>query len=381
MLEVETHRAGPFIFQPGFDEITIQPFLAQVETAHRMATRMPAYSRILSALEKDTLVTGVTSTDTIEGGDVSDEEASRVLDNPELAQENRELRIVNLGRAYTRLGQYVHRYSGAPVLPFEEKYFRLIHRIVARGLTDGDYNPGKYRNNPKGMNTYVGDSEHGGKYKAPQAYDDICMLMNAFADWSSSEELAAVHPLIRAPLLHYYFERIHPFYDGNGRIGRLIEKAVLIHAGYSGWARALDAYYLRNIDKYYTLFNVCRKAQKDGKERCNESFLVFALMGMVETIERHHEKASKLAERMLQLAYLGDLLREKKINHRQHAILELLMDAPRELVPTSEIKSQLWYRSIYKGMSAATESRDWSRLEELGFVKRRGRQMEVRNRS
>jgi Fic family protein len=344
-----------------------------------MLTQIPAYSRFVSQAEKDSLVTGVASTDTIEGGDISAEEAASVLDNPGVVKENRERRIANLGKAYSVLDKYIARHAEEPVLPLSEKYIRLLHIAVTRGLTDGDYNPGRYRNNPKGINTYVGDTEHGGRYKAPQAHDDICMLMNAYTEWISSPEMSEVHPFVRAILLHYYFERIHPFSDGNGRIGRLIEKAVLVHSDYRVWARALDRYYLENIHDYYIAFNECRKAESKNPERCNEPFITFALSGMAETIERFHEQVGRLADRMLQLAFYGDLLRRKKINPRQHEILEMLMDAPKQVMAISDIKMQRWYRSMYKDLSPATESRDWSGLEELGFIRRSGKLVIVSN--
>lgn len=380
-VRIETHRAGPFVLQAGFRADAVRPYVQRVETAHRMLTRMPAYSFIVTTLEKDTLVTGVASTDTIEGGDISDTEAADVLENPKGAKENRERRIANLGIAYKILDRYVSKYRELAAFPINEKYIRILHLAVTKNLTDGDYNPGQYRNNPKGLNTFVGDAAHGGRYKAPQGHDDICLLMKAYTTWGTSEEMSQTHPLIRSALLHYYFERIHPFSDGNGRIGRLIEKAVLIHADYRGWARALDRYYLDNLDDYYVVFNQCRKLESKSAATCNEPFITFALNGMAETIERLHTKASSLAERMLQLAYFGDMLRHKKINARQHEILEMLLDAPKRIMPILELKGQRWYRAIYKGLSPATESRDWSGLEETGFVERKGRRIIIKVRA
>ena len=372
MIVVNTHRYGPFTFQTGFEQSVIEPHQQIVEVANRMLTGMPAYSEVARQLEKDILVTGVRSTDAIEGGDISDEEATNLLENPDSARENRELRIANLGRAYEQLDSYIKRYADQAILPFNEQYYRQLHNTVTKDLTDGDYNPGQYRRNLKGSNTYVGDEGHGGRYKPPQAYDDICNLMKKLAEWSSSEELAAVHPLVRALLLHYYFERIHPFSDGNGRIGRMVEKAVLMHAGYTGWARALDFYYLQNIDNYYENFNICRKQEKTNPKHCNEPFILFGLKGMAETVERLHGRVSQLAEHMVRLALLGNLLRQKKINERQYQILEFLMHRSSREWTLEVIRTEPWYRALYRNLSPATRSRDWSGLTESGLVKRVG---------
>ena len=370
MLKIETFSSGPFTFQLGFALNTLQAYTSQIELGHRMLTRLPAYSRIAAKLEKDVLVSGVKSTDTIEGGDITDEEASDLIENADAASDNRELRIANLVKAYEYLDQYVTSFKDAATLPITEALMRHLHIMATTGLTDSDYQPGLYRDNPPGITTNVGDQAHGSTYKPPQARADVATLMQALAEWNSSEEMATVPAYIRAALLHYYFERIHPFNDGNGRIGRLLEKAVLMHAGYRGWARGLDKYYLDHIDDYYTLFNQCRKAEKTTPESCNEPFIKFALLGMTDTIERIHERASQIAGQMLALAYLGDLLREKKINPRQHEILEYLGAQRTKTVSMHKLNAQRWYRALYSDLSPATKSRDWAGIEALGFVTR-----------
>lgn len=370
MLKIETFSSGPFTFQLGVALNIIPAYTRQIELGHRMLTRLPAYSLIAAKLEKDVLVSGVKSTDTIEGGDITDEEASDLIENANAASDNRELRIANLLKAYEYLDQYVTSFKDAATLPITEALMRQLHILATTGLTDSDYQPGLYRDNPPGMITKVGDQAHGGIYKPPQARADIATLMQTLAEWNSSEEMATVPACIRAVLIHYYFERIHPFNDGNGRIGRLLEKAVLMHAGYRGWARALDKYYLDHIDDYYTLFNQCRKAEKTIPENCNEPFIKFALLGMTDTIERIHEHACQIAGKMLALAYLGDLLREKKINPRQHEILEYLGAQRTKTVSMHKLNAQRWYRALYSNLSPATKSRDWTGIEELGLASR-----------
>ncbi|WP_365303207.1 Fic family protein [uncultured Thiodictyon sp.] len=50
--------------------------------------------------------------------------------------------------------------------------------------------------------------------------------------------------LIRAPLVHYYYEQIHPFWDGNGRVGRVIEASLLLGEGFRYAPFAQARYYL-----------------------------------------------------------------------------------------------------------------------------------------
>ncbi|MGV8059766.1 MAG: hypothetical protein AB2L12_17365 [Smithellaceae bacterium] len=71
--------------------------------------------------------------------------------------------------------------------------------------------PGLIRNNPKNIVTHVGDTAHGGHYKPPQYDGDIELLLNHQATWNNALATAEIPALIRAPLVHHYFELIHPF--------------------------------------------------------------------------------------------------------------------------------------------------------------------------
>lgn len=69
-----------------------------------------------------------------------------------------------------------------------------------------------------------------GLYLAPD-WQDVKRLMNEFLQWLSSNT-GSIHPIELAARAHYKFEKIHPFGDGNGRIGRLVIANILQKAGY-----------------------------------------------------------------------------------------------------------------------------------------------------
>ena len=119
--------------------------------------------------------------------------------------------------------------------------------------------------NPKGKITTVGDEAHGGRCKPPQYSGDVKLLMGKLIEWHDCLLEHEVPAPIRAPLIHFYYETIHPFWDGNGRVGRVIEATLLQAAGYRYAPFAMARHYLDNIDEYFTLFNTCRKiAEKHG---------------------------------------------------------------------------------------------------------------------
>lgn len=82
---------------------------------------------------------------------------------------------------------------------------------------------------------------------------DVPYFIDDLFTWLSSEEGKAVHPLLRAGILHYELVRIHPFTDGNGRTARAIALLLLFLEGYEVKKFfALEEYYDRHPDEYYS---------------------------------------------------------------------------------------------------------------------------------
>lgn len=365
---IETHRAGPFTFRVGANLSALRPLLDKFDFGHRLFNSLPLLPSIVSEVEKETLVASIQGTDTIEGGDLSEEEISAVIEAaPEIPPEERQRRAANLAKAYTQVVEpWAAAFPSGRCLVGED-FIRRLHLTICEGLNEENYRPGLYRNNDKGVLTEVGDAAHGGVYKPPQAGVDIQRLVGAFTDWLNRDELLDLPSPIRAGLAHYYFERIHPFRDGNGRVGRLLERAILTNSGYKYPARGLDRYYLEHLDQYFLLFNQARKMEKTAPETCNQAFLEFILSGLTEAVERLHQLASRLVGHLVTGAWLGRLLSQKEINPRQYQILEYLMFRPAG-ARLDELKRETWYRALYRNFSAATESRDWKDLLERGLA-------------
>lgn len=182
--------------------------------------------------------------------------------------------------------------------------------------------------------------------------------------WHGELATAGVPALIRAPLVHLYFEQIHPFWDGNGRVGRVIEATLLQAAGYRYAPFALARHYLSNIDAYFTLFNTCRKAAEKGREFPNQAFVEFHLEGMRLTINNLHDRVNRLVAMLLYESNIRRALDDKSINARQYTILCQLLDRGRPL-PLDELRRAPWYTSLYIKLNDKTRSRDLRRLREI----------------
>ena len=260
-LRVETDRFGPLTFQVGADLEDLTVLLQRVEDAHELFIKTPL-NQVASQLEIEVVVSSVFGTNTIEGGTLSEAETARVLQlDPAEVKETEQRRAVNIKAAY----DHAQEAARTPGWRLDLDFIRSIHAHITRDLPDPDMVPGVFRDNPKGKTTYVGDEAHGGRYKPPQYGGDVQLLMGKLIEWHDCLLEHEVPALIRAPLVHLYYETIHPFWDGNGRVGRVIEATLLQAAGYRYAPFAMARHYLDNIDEYFTLFNTCRKnAEKHG---------------------------------------------------------------------------------------------------------------------
>jgi Fic family protein len=360
---VETHRFGPFVFQAGIEPGQIELLHQRVEDAHERFVASPL-SQVASQLEREVVVSSVFGTNTIEGGTLSEDETASALGlDPATIREVEQRRAVNIKAAYD-LAQQAAR---TPGWSLNREFILAAHRLITQDIPHPDNRPGTIRDNPKGRVTYVGDAAHGGRYKPPQYGQDIRQLLDALIDWHGTLEQAGLPALIRAPLVHLYYEQIHPFWDGNGRVGRVIEATLLQTAGYRYAPFTLARYYLTNIDSYFTLFNTCRKAADKKQATPNQPFVEFHLEGMRQTINGLHDRVNQIVAMLLYESNIRRALADKRINVRQYTIVSQLLDKGRPL-PLEEVRQAPWYASLYLKLNLKTRQRDLLRLRELELV-------------
>ena len=117
-------------------------------------------------------------------------------------------------------------------------------------------------------------------YTPPQHPDDIQALMSNLEQFINEDDLSDVDPLIKMAIIHHQFESIHPFYDGNGRTGRIINMLYLVKMDLlSIPILYLSRYINQNKSDYYRLLQSVR----DTNEW--EEWILFLLEG-VEQISR-----------------------------------------------------------------------------------------------
>lgn len=362
-IRVDTDRSGPFLFQVGVDTQSLVLPMQRVEDAHVRFVASPL-AQVANLLEREVIASSIYGTNTIEGGALSEDETQAALDlDPAQVQQIEQRRVLNIKAAYARARES----ALDPDWKLSIDFMTQVHGLITRDIPHADNRPGLLRNNPKARITRVGSPQHGGRYKPPQYERDIWRLLEALVAWHGQLTHAGVHPLIRAPLVHYYYELIHPFWDGNGRVGRVIEATLLQAAGYEYAPFALARYYLDHIDSYFTLFNTCRKAAEKHQAHPNTPFVLFHQEGMLKTINALHDRVNRLVGVLLFQSRCRELLDNKTLNARQYTIVSQLLaqGRPRGM---DEVRQAPWYASLYLKLNDKTRSRDLKKLRELELV-------------
>ena len=362
---IETLRSGVFKLQIGLEQENIALLYQRVEDAQKRFKDSPL-SHVASSLEKEVVVSSVFGTNTIEGGTLTEEETEQALSlTPEQIQNTEQKRAYNLKQAYDFIKDISVQKDWQPSL----EDVCEIHRLVYDGITsDNPHNqPGVLRTDIDGLVTRVGNAQHGGVYKPPQLGKDIHLLLQSLMDWNQQLAQSGVPALIRAPLVHLYFELIHPFWDGNGRVGRVLEAGILYADGFRYAPFAQANFYLKNIHQYFAAFSHCRKAADKKHPNPNLEFVSLFLEGMLETINHLHDRVNRLVHIVLYETQIKRLHDEKKINDRQYAIVNQVLKVGAPVV-LAELRKEPWYLALYSKLTDKTKSRDLSNLKQLDLL-------------
>lgn len=119
-------------------------------------------------------------------------------------------------------------------------------------------------------------------YTPPQDSVDVARLMDNLEHFINEPDLQDIDPLIKLAMLHYQFESIHPFYDGNGRTGRIVCVLYLVIQELLDLPILyLSRYITRNKQDYYRLLQEIRNS--DNSPVAWENWILYILKGIEET--------------------------------------------------------------------------------------------------
>lgn len=245
-------------YQPPFAITTKIVNLVGEISATLTKLEMQEQNIITPHLRKISRIKTLAGTLQIEGNRLDEEKITAILDGKRVLGTLKELAEVEGAiKAYEKLQDYN---------PHSLKDLLLAHKILMSGILT---TAGTFRN----INVGVG-GESGVTHVAP-LYDRVPELMNDLFDWLKTTK---EHPLIASCVFHYEFEFIHPFSDGNGRIGRLWQSVILYNYKNVFALIATESVVRDNQERYY-------KALEDSTTAGESTpFIEFMLEIILETV-------------------------------------------------------------------------------------------------
>ena len=250
--------------------------------------------------------------------------------------------------------------------PLTHHILHCWHAMLMSGRRDLD-SIGTYRTHAEPMQIisgYIGKPKI--HFEAPPS-DRVHAEMEAFINWfndSSPKGKKPLSPLIRASITHLYFESIHPYEDGNGRIGRaLVEKSLAQHVNRPTLI-ALSQIINDHKKSYYEALS-----QHSKSNEITDWILSFS-----ETVLRAQEFTIKHIEFLIQKAKFFEKYKEK-LNERQLKIIKRMMqEGPEGFKGGLSAKN---YMTITK-TSPSTATRDLHELVKLKILKQKGEKKATR---
>ena len=122
-------------------------------------------------------------------------------------------------------------------------------------------------------------------YTPPQDGQRIVELMSNLEQFINDDELCPIDPLVKMAIIHHQFESIHPFYDGNGRTGRIVNILYLVTSGLLDLPILyLSRYITHNKAEYYERIQAIRNATGDNSAQW-EAWILYMLRGVEQTAE------------------------------------------------------------------------------------------------
>ena len=171
-------------------------------------------------------------------------------------------------------------------LPLSLRLIREMHARLMEGNRGGDKNPGEFRRSQN----WIGGTRPGNAMFVPVPPNELDPCLSDFESFLHEDE-SGLPPLIKAGLLHVQFETIHPFLDGNGRIGRLLITLFLCTKGsLQAPLLYLSLYLKTHRAVYYALLQSVRETG------AWEEWLAFFLDGVAQIANQAFEAATQIVE-------------------------------------------------------------------------------------
>ena len=308
---------------------------------------------LYGAVRKEALLTSQIEGTQASLADLFDEEAGFAVSNGDDVEE-----VTNYLRAFRYVQDTLRDPAGLPV---SVRLLCETHRLLLDGVRGQNKQPGELRRSQN----WIGGTRPGNAVFVPPPPERVPELLSDLERFIHATPEGALPPLVRMALVHAQFETIHPFLDGNCRIGRLLIAVLLEHWGLLNEPLLyLSGYLKQHQAEYY------RRLSAISTEGDWEGWITFFLEGVTDAASDAERGIVAIASQVV--ADRRRLLAEPKATPASYRLFEMLPMMPRFSI--ERVRQAL--ATSFPTATAAVKT-----LETLGIVSERTGQKKNRNYS
>lgn len=341
----------------------LQYLLGQCDAMANAISLAPLLPRFRQVLHGLSMRKGAQATTAIEGNTLSDEEIELVELGESLppSQAYQEREVKNILSAFNTLLTETAKQNRSDLI--SPNLLLRFHHMIGSNL-------GEHFSAVPG--TFAQSQRIVGPYRAP-APEHVPILVEKLCEWLQREfhypQQQFSEAVVQAIVTHLYIEWIHPFDDGNGRTGRLVEFYILMRAGLPSIASHLLAnHYNDTRPEYY------RQLQKAKQERDATAFLMYAVVGLRDGLTKALRGVQDNALEQMWRVLVYDAFGKRTIGRRdaftrqREVALSLPMDRAIRFSEIPDLTPSL--REKYEGATSRKILRDLNELEKLDLIVR-----------
>lgn len=228
----------------------------------------------------------------------------------------------------------VNKYStiaAKEVSTYADALMEVVHQVMKRGMITEGMIKDIYRHikhNNAGYTTTPGKSLINERtkeevYTPPQTIDEIQLHMRNLEAFINNDSLSDIDPLVKMAIIHHQFESIHPFGDGNGRAGRVLNILYLVNKGLLNMPILYLSRYINHYKgKYYDLL---QRTRDQSDQKSWEAWILFILKGVEQTADESIQFVRGIGNMMMRYKHQ---IREKLPNVYSQDLINNLFRHP-----------------------------------------------------
>ena len=259
-----------------------------IEAAREVIDHAPLLPYYEKEFQKDAMVRAVHHGTHIEGNELNLDQAEKVMQGEDVVARARDIQeVINYRRVMDYIGEIRNATpEGKENFQIEELFMKYLHKLTVDKILDQE-RCGQYRT----TQVVVKNSLTGQVTFTPPPAIAVPLQMGELMQFMNKMKAIDIHPVLKSGIVHYEFVRIHPFIDGNGRVGRALSTFILFQEGYDiRKFFSLEEYFDKEAARYYTALQSVERNEGDVTE-----WIEYYTEGLAIELSKIKEKIEKIS--------------------------------------------------------------------------------------